>query len=86
MNVRILGFNAAALALYYILIFGMYHESRDQLAFVIFLAMAMVIHLLVVASLSVFHYSKGNRETGGTYLLSFALVLVIGFSLCTLST
>jgi phosphatidylserine synthase len=86
MNARILGFNATALALYYILLFGMYHNTRDQLAFLIFLAMAMVIHLLVVASLSVYHYSKGNRETGGTYLLSFALVLLIGFSLCTLST
>jgi Na+/proline symporter len=52
------------------------------LGFMIFMMIAIGVHVLVNIILCLFHFARKNKELGRAYLISGILVLLIGFSAC----
>ena len=78
----IAGANIAILIIYTILSKLLNSETHENLGLLITLAFFIAIHVVITLSISIFHFSQGNKNLGKSYLLSSAIVLLIGFSSC----
>lgn len=72
---KIVGVNILLLLLYNIAI------GRDDYAFVV-LAFAIAFHAFVLFVIAMIFFAKDKGSQAKAFLLSFALVLTIGFPLC----
>ena len=60
-------------------------NPHDSLAIGIYSAMLIAIHVIVNIIASLVYFGNKNKALGKAYLLSAALILLVGFSTCLLN-
>lgn len=90
---KIIGYNLLGLLIYSIAFavmeYGFDSESGGHLkglGFMIFMVIALFIHVLVLLIFAITKYTDKNkalRKKGSQYLITAVLILILGFSTCT---
>jgi glucan phosphoethanolaminetransferase (alkaline phosphatase superfamily) len=78
---RIFGLQFGIFVLYQVLAHYMVREQHEQ-KFININARLLTFHWLLLAILTVVYFVKKKKEQGAGYLLSLAVILVVGFGSC----
>lgn len=82
---RIIGINLIILAIYAIIAAAI--SSQDQSGYAgagygLIMMVLLAIHVLILLIVGIVFFVRKDREKGKAYLISFCVVLLVGFSAC----
>jgi len=84
---KIVGLNLLILLVYNVLVFSIAYlylaqEGYDLANYTFVMVLCILLQCVICIGLSISHFVRKNAQLGKTYLLSFLVVLIIGFSSC----